>query len=88
MVRNMATWERWVRGVAGVGLVGYGLARGKWIAAAGTYPLITGVMGFDPIYSAIGFSTNRSGTNSHPEDVEGMPPNAPHSPTPTEIPTP
>jgi hypothetical protein len=62
MKANEASWDRIVRVVLGVALVGVGLLAvgGGWgwvLAAVGLIPLVTGLVGWCPIYSLIGKGT-------------------------------
>lgn len=63
--RNLSTLDRAVRIVLGVLMlaVGWtGLAEGVWNSALvifGWVPLVTGAIGWCPIYALLGFSTRR-----------------------------
>ena len=62
---NEASWERWVR--IGLGIVLLFLCWGGFVTGGlgvflkiiGFVPLLTGVIGFCPIYHLINFKTNR-----------------------------
>lgn len=60
MTRNMNTTDRIVRAAVGLGLVGFAVSRRSWWAALGAYPLVTGVLGVDPLYSAMHISTQKN----------------------------
>lgn len=62
MKANEASWDRLVRVVLGIVLIGVGLLAvgGGWgwvMAAVGLIPLVTGLVGWCPIYSVIGRGT-------------------------------
>jgi hypothetical protein len=63
-MKNEASWDRTVRVVGGVVLIGLGLggmiaSPWGWVAAAvGGVFLATGVVGFCPIYAALRLRTN------------------------------
>jgi hypothetical protein len=58
MCFNAGKTDRIVRVVAGLGLIGFGLATGNLIVAAiGAVPLITGAIGFCPFYPIFKLNT-------------------------------
>ena len=62
MKSNEASWDRIGRVVLGVVLIGVGILAvgGGWgwvVAAIGLVPLVTGLVGWCPIYSVIGKGT-------------------------------
>lgn len=62
MKANEASWDRIARVVLGVVLIGVGILAvgGGWgwvVAAIGLVPLVTGLVGWCPIYSVIGKGT-------------------------------
>ncbi|MEN8114438.1 MAG: DUF2892 domain-containing protein [Actinomycetota bacterium] len=67
-MKNEASWDRIVRVVGGVVLIGLGLggvigSPWGWIAAiVGAVFVVTGALGVCPIYSLLKTSTNGSGT--------------------------
>lgn len=66
---NEAGWERGARIVVGVVLLVVGLAvmdgtGGIVVAVVGLVPLLTGLVGWCPLYSVFGFRTNKADTGS------------------------
>jgi hypothetical protein len=66
--RNEANWERIGRVVLGVALIIGGLAAvggtgGYIMAAVGLVPLITGLVGWCPIYSVLKIGTHKDETS-------------------------
>lgn len=62
---NEAGWDRLLRVAVGVVLliVGFGLldgAAGVVVGVVGLVPLLTGLVGWCPLYSVFGFRTNRT----------------------------
>ncbi len=57
MNANLGTTDRVIRTALGVTLIGVGMARKNWLGVLGLYPLITGIIGTCPVYSALGIST-------------------------------
>lgn len=62
---NEAGWDRIARVVLGVALliVGFGVMGGTGgviVAVVGLVPLVTGVVGWCPVYTLLKFRTNRS----------------------------
>lgn len=66
MKRNEATWDRWVRVLVGLVmlLLGWSSALSGGVALAlrvfAFFPLATGLLGWDPFYALLGFSTRRT----------------------------
>jgi len=60
MKTNMGSVDRIVRGVAGVGLIGWALMGGPVWAWIGVVPLGTALMGWCPAYVPFGISTRGS----------------------------
>ncbi|MBX3658793.1 MAG: DUF2892 domain-containing protein [Ramlibacter sp.] len=58
MKRNEASWDRVLRVVAGLALIGAAAegAIGAW-GYVGVVPLLTGAVGMCPLYSLLGIST-------------------------------
>ena len=62
---NTANWDRIVRVVAGLALIGlgfFGVIPGVWGIVAGTLGivfLLTGIVGVCPLYMPFGFHTNK-----------------------------
>jgi hypothetical protein len=70
MKLNEASWDRIGRVVLGVALIGTGILAvgGGWgwaLAAVGLIPLVTGIVGWCPIYPIIAIRSNHVATN-HP----------------------
>jgi uncharacterized membrane protein HdeD (DUF308 family) len=68
-MKNEASWDRIVRVVAGVGLVGFGIgvfaSPWSWLAAVvGAVLLVTGIVGFCPLYALLHLRTNGGETSS------------------------
>lgn len=69
---NEASWDRIARVILGVVMVGLGVGvvGGTWgwvLAVVGLVPLITGLVGWCPIYSIIGRGTKEA--ENHPTTV-------------------
>ncbi|RLE23622.1 MAG: DUF2892 domain-containing protein [Actinobacteria bacterium] len=65
MIMNEASWDRILRVVLGVVLliVGFGVMDGTAGVVVGVVafvPLLTGLLGWCPLYSLVGFRTNKS----------------------------
>jgi len=56
-IRNEGTVDRVVRIVLGVALLAFGLFTRSWVGAIGVVPLLTGAVGFCPLYRLIGVQT-------------------------------
>ncbi|HZJ48768.1 MAG TPA: DUF2892 domain-containing protein [Acidimicrobiia bacterium] len=68
-MKNEASWDRIVRVVAGVGLVGFGIgvfaSPWSWLAAVvGAVLLVTGIVGVCPLYAMLHLRTNGGETSS------------------------
>ena len=66
---NEAGWDRLARVVLGVALlvVGFGVLdapAGIVVGLVALVPLLTGLVGWCPLYSLFGFRTNRSGADT------------------------
>lgn len=57
MKANEGGIDRGLRVVAGVAIIGLGVYYGSWWGAIGAIPLLTGVIGWCPLYTALGIST-------------------------------
>lgn len=57
MKANVGTVDKVVRIIAGLAIIGWGVATGSWLGAIGIVPLATALMGFCPAYSLIGVNT-------------------------------
>jgi hypothetical protein len=60
MKSNMGGVDRTVRIVAGLAIIGAGIAFHSWWGAVGALPLLTGIVGFCPAYLPFSFSTTKS----------------------------
>ena len=60
MKQNVGTIDRAVRAVAGIALVGWGVATQNWWGAIGIVPLFTAAIGWCPAYLPLGLSTRKS----------------------------
>lgn len=60
MQRNVGSFDRAIRIMAGLGIIGAGIALGSWWGAIGVLPLLTGLVGYCPPYSLLGISTCRT----------------------------
>jgi len=58
MKKNEAGWDRVVRVVLGIGLLSLTLIGPQtWLGLVGLVPLVTGLLGFCPLYGMCGSST-------------------------------
>jgi len=60
MKQNVGTIDRTVRAVAGIALIGWGVAAQNWWGAIGIVPLFTAAIGWCPAYLPLGLSTRKS----------------------------
>jgi hypothetical protein len=71
---NEASWDRALRIALGLGMLLAGwtqVAPGLWEVALklfGWYPLVTGIVGWSPLYVLLGITTRRSPAKKHPPD--------------------
>lgn len=54
---NMGTIDKVVRLIAGLAIIGWGIATNNWLGAIGIIPLATALVGFCPAYSLLGINT-------------------------------
>ena len=59
MKRNMGGIDRILRLVVGVALLAWGYMNQNWWGALGLIPLLTGAMGWCPLYLPLGLSTKK-----------------------------
>jgi hypothetical protein len=59
MTKNMGQKDRAVRAIFGVLLLMYGLIFQNLIGAIGLIPLVTAIIGYCPLYSVLGVTSNR-----------------------------
>lgn len=63
--RNQAAWDRALRLAVGTAMLvlGWaGLVEGTWglsLRLLGPFPLVSGLLGWDPVYALLGFRTHR-----------------------------
>lgn len=72
MTRNESTIDRWIRVVVGAGAIIWAAAlgwSGAWaiiLLIVGVVLVVTGAVGFCPLYRALGMSTTGTGTSDQP----------------------
>ncbi len=54
---NEGTIDRTVRVVIGIGVIAWGVMNSNWLGAIGAVPLLTGLIGWCPLYAMIGLNT-------------------------------
>jgi len=54
---NEGKIDRIVRVVLGLAIIGWGVAEKNWWGAVGLVPLLTGAIGFCPLYLPLGLNT-------------------------------
>lgn len=57
MKKNAGTIDRVLRIGGGIGLITWAVMGGPMLAYLGAVPLLTGFLGYCPVYSLFGFST-------------------------------
>jgi hypothetical protein len=57
---NVGPADRFIRVLAGVGIIAAGIYLGSWWGALGAVPLLTGLIGWCPPYALFGISTCRT----------------------------
>jgi hypothetical protein len=57
MACNEGTIDRVLRVVAGVAIIGWGFVAHNWLGAIGAVPLLTGLIGWCPLYAILGINT-------------------------------
>jgi hypothetical protein len=57
MNQNVGGVDRILRIVAGLALIGWGVATQNWLGAIGIVPLATALIGWCPVYLPFGIST-------------------------------
>jgi hypothetical protein len=57
MNQNVGGVDRILRIVAGLALIGWGVATQNWLGAIGVVPLATALIGWCPVYLPFGIST-------------------------------
>ncbi len=67
MTQNIGKTDRIIRASAGVVIILFGFIIQSWWGAIGVVPLLTSLLGFCPLYTILGISTNvRNDTSSKP----------------------
>lgn len=61
MQKNVGTIDRAIRAVAGLALIGWGVATQNWWGAIGLVLLGTAAIGWCPAYLPFGIKTGKSG---------------------------
>lgn len=56
-IRNEGNLDRTIRVVLALVIFAIGLATGSWLGLIGFVPLVTGMVGFCPIYRVLGLRT-------------------------------
>jgi hypothetical protein len=59
MKKNTRSVDRLIRVVLGVALIIVGVVLKSWWGALGLIPLVTGIVGYCPLYALLRTSTNR-----------------------------
>ena len=59
MSKNMGNLDRSVRAIAGLALIGWGVATGNWWGAVGVIPLLTAAVSWCPAYVPFGIRTTK-----------------------------
>ena len=54
---NEGTIDRVIRVIAGVAIIGWGFTNQNWLGAIGAVPLLTGLIGWCPLYAILGLNT-------------------------------
>ncbi len=57
MKANVGTIDRVLRVVLGVGIIAAGYVYGSWLGAIGAVPLLTGLLGWCPLYLPLKINT-------------------------------
>jgi len=54
---NEGTIDRTIRVVIGIGVIAWGIMNNNWLGAIGAVPLLTGAIGWCPLYAILGLNT-------------------------------
>ena len=57
---NVGSIDKNLRIVAGLAIIAWGVMSNNWLGAIGLVPLATGLINFCPLYSLLGFNTNKT----------------------------
>ena len=60
MKKNESKTDQTIRIILGTAILVIGLVAGSWWALIGLIPLLTGLVGYCPLYALVGFSTRQS----------------------------
>ncbi|MEA3273861.1 MAG: DUF2892 domain-containing protein [Pseudomonadota bacterium] len=60
MTKNVGGIDRILRILAGLALIGWGFYAQNWWGAIGAVPLLTGLIGWCPMYLPLKLSTNKA----------------------------
>ncbi len=64
MMKNVGGIDKILRIVLGLAIIGAGVYFQHWLGVIGVVFLATGVINFCPMYSLIGFSSNKDSSNN------------------------
>ncbi len=57
MKKNVGNVDKTIRIILGIGIIVMGIGFQSWLGIIGVIPLITGIIGYCPLYSIFGIST-------------------------------
>ena len=56
---NVGGTDKFLRIVAGLAIIGWGVVTNNWLGAIGIVPLATALINFCPVYTLLGFDTSK-----------------------------
>jgi hypothetical protein len=59
MKRNIGNLDKGIRIVLGLAIIVFGIYNQSWLGLIGAVPLLTALIGWCPVYSLIGLSTEK-----------------------------
>ena len=59
MKTNIGGVDKILRILVGIALIGWGVYAHNWLGAIGAIPLLTGLLGWCPLYTLVGMSTKK-----------------------------